>query len=465
MNQPTAAGLSTTGDRIESKRDGSNARYALLLLFLINTVNFYDRQVLAAVSEPIRIEFGLRDTALGLLNTAFILMYAVVGLPAGRWADRGNRPTLLGTGLATWSLFSGAAAAAWSYASLAVSRIGVGVGEATCAPAANSIIGDLFPAHRRARALSVFMLGLPVGVMLANVISGIVAKAYGWRATFLVAAIPGLILAVLVTRLVDPPRGAADVSRAATHDDRGFWPNLLLLLRIPTLRWIVITGALHNFNAYAVNAFMPAYLGRYHGLDLRQANVVTGFMLGGIGIVTLLVAGIAADRAHRWRPSGRLLLGALAIGVATPSVYIALLQPPGRVAPFIAWMGIAWGCSYVYYATVYASVHDVVPPALRGSAMSLYFFCMYVLGGAFGTTLLGMLSDGMARRAMTAAGSVAMSEVFRATGLHEAFSVVPVVFALLTLSLLAASRTVTRDMNAVRDPGWQSSSPRDKLQS
>ena len=427
-----------------------NARYALLLLFLINLVNFYDRQVLAAVTEPIRREFGLGDSALGLLNTAFVLMYAAVGLPFGRWADRGSRPRLLGVGLSIWSVFTGATGAAWGYTSLFVARIGVGIGEATCSPAANSLIGDLFPFHQRARALSLFMLGLPVGNMLSNIISGSLAQAFGWRVTFFVAAIPGMVLAVLASRLIDPPRGAADGASPARDDDGGFWKNMVSLLSIPTLRWIVITGALHNFNAYAVNSFMPAYLGRYHGLDLRQANLVTGLMLGALGIASLLMAGIAADRARRWRTNGRLVLGAAAITGATPCVFMALIQAPGHVTPFIVWMGAGWILFYFYYATVYASVHDIVPPALRGSAMSLYFFCMYVLGGAFGTAILGMLSDHMARRAMAAVGASDMTEAFRATGLHDAFFIVPVIFGLLALTLFAASRTVARDIEAAR---------------
>ena len=445
MNSPTASDRDVSGDKRQR-----GATYALVLMFLVNLMNFYDRNVIGTVAEPIRKEFGLGDSALGWLGTAFVLMYAAVGLPLGRSADRGNRPRILGLGLAAWSLCTGAAAGAWNFASLAVTRIGVGIGEAACAPAANSLIGDIYPPQRRARALSVFMLGLPVGIMLSSFVSGAIAKAYGWRMTFVVAAIPGLLLAVLVSRLADPPRGAADAAEVAPDSDRGFWHNIVLLLRIPKLRWIVLTGALHNFNAYAVNLFMPAYLGRYHGLDLRQANVISGFLLGAIGIVSLLVAGVAADRARRWRDDGRLLLGAMAIGISTPCFYMALIQGPGRVVPFMAWAGVAWLMYYFYYATVYASLHDIVPPSMRGMAMSLYFFCMYVLGGAFGSSLLGMLSDHMAHRAMTAAGAAEMAERFRAAGLHDAFFAVPVIFALLTLALLAAARTVSRDMAAMR---------------
>ncbi len=436
------------GDRRMPQRD--RARYALILLFLLNLLNFYDRQILAAVTEPIRREWMLGDAAMGWLGTAFTLFYAAVGLPLGRWADRGSRPRILGIGVAVWSACTAASGLAWNYTSLFLARMGVGFGEASCSPAANSLIGDLYPPDRRARAISLFMLGLPVGIMLSNVLSGVIAKAYGWRMTFFVATIPGLLLALLVWRLVDPPRGAADqAARPAPTERESFWGPFGQLLRIPTLRWIVLSGALHNFNAYAVNAFMPAYLGRYHGLDLRQANVATGLTLGSVGIVSLVVGGMAADWSRRWRPDGRLLLGSAALLLSTPCLYIALRQPPGSVAPFLVFIGIGWMLFYLYYATVYASVHDVVRPELRGSAMSLYFFWMYVLGGAFGTAILGMLSDRFARRAMAAAGGSEMTEALRATGLHEAFFVVPTLSLLLAGVLFAASRTVARDMHAV----------------
>lgn len=437
-----------------SQRD--RARYTLFILFLINLLNFYDRQIIAAVTEPIRREWMLGDGAMGWLGTAFTLFYAAVGLPLGRWADLASRPKVLGIGVAVWSACTAASGLAWNYATLFAARLGVGFGEASCSPASNSLIGDLYPPERRARAISLFMLGLPVGILFSNVFSGIIAKTYGWRMTFFVATVPGLVLAVVASRLVDPPRGAADAGvRRASTTSEPFWRPFGQLMRIPTLRWIVLSGAIHNFIAYAVNGFMPAYLGRYHGLDLRQANVAAGLMLGGVGILSLLLGGPLADWSRRRRPNGRLLLGSTAFLAFTPCVYLALRQPAGRVLPFVILMGIGWMLFYLYYATVYASVHDVVRPELRGSAMSLYFFWMYVLGGAFGTAILGMLSDYFARRAMALGGGAAMTEAFRAAGLHDAFFIVPILALSMVFVLFAASRTVAADMQAVARPASQ----------
>ena len=425
--------------------------FALLILFGINTMNFFDRQILASVTEPIRKEWLLSDTAMGWLGTAFTLIYAAVGVPLGRWADQGKRTRILSIGVAVWSLFTAASGTAWNYWSLFVARMGVGIGEASCSPAANSLIGDYFPAARRARAISIFMLGLPIGIFLSNLLSGMIAKAWGWKMTFYLATLPGLILAVLALRIREPKRGGAEEHHVAeTGVSTSFWEPYVKVLSIPTMWWIALSGALHNFNAYAVNAFMPAYLGRYHGLNLQEANTIAAFTLGAVGVVGLLGGGLAADWARRWRPDGRMLLSALALMISTPCVYLALNQPKGSITGFVALMGLGWMLIYVYYVTVYPAVQDVVEPGLRGTAMALYFFAMYVLGGAFGTSILGMLSDHFAKQAMSGAGATAMSEAFKAEGLHNAFYVVPVVSLVLALVLFAGSRTVTKDMERLQ---------------
>jgi predicted MFS family arabinose efflux permease len=422
--------------------------YALWILFGINMMNFFDRQILAAVTEPIRKEWQLSDSSLGWLNTAFVLLYAAVGVPLGRLSDRWLRTRILSIGVSVWSLFTAASGIAWNYWSLFAVRLGVGVGEASCAPASNSLIGDLFPPQKRARAISIFMLGLPIGIFTSNLSSGIIAKQYGWRVTFFIACIPGLILAFLALRIREPHRGGAEEHHVVGQQQEGspYWR----VLRIPTIWWIILSGALHNFNAYAVNAFLPAFLGRYHGMDLRQANTIAAVVLGAVGVVGLLGGGWMADRLRQTRSNGRMLLATIALFISTPLVYLALDQPRGNLVSFMLLMGSGWMLIYVYYATVYAAIQDVVEPGLRATAMALYFFAMYVLGGSFGTSILGMLSDHYARKAMTAAGALEMAEAFKAEGLHNAFYVVPLVSLILAIVLYFGSRTVSKDMEKMQ---------------
>lgn len=423
--------------------------YLLALLFLINLLNFYDRQIVGVLAEPIRLEWKLTDTQLGWMATAFTLMYAAVGLPLGRLADTTSRTRVLAFGVAVWSAFTALAGMAWGYWSMFFARLGVGIGEASCSPASNSLIGDIYPPNKRARAIGTFMLGLPIGILLSSVLSGLVARSYGWRMAFLVATVPGFILAVLIARVPDPHRTHAQAARIKAGSSQSVLAPFIELWNIPTMRWIVISGALHNFNAYAVNAFMPAYLMRYHGMSLATASVASGVTLGAVGVVSLVVGGIIADRARARGAHARLQLGGLAFVLSTPCVLVALMLPRGSTTPFVLLMGVGWMLFYVYYVTTYPAIHDVVRPALRGTAMAVYFFWMYVLGGAFGTAMLGMLSDRFARRAMLAEGATTISESARALGLHNAFLIVPMISFTLALVLFAASRSMKRDMLGV----------------
>src|SRR5712692_2042651 len=174
----------------------NSSAFALFVLFAINLMNFFDRQIIGGVGEGIRRELGLSDTALGLLGTVFTLLYAVAGLPLGRLSDKIQRRKILSAGVFVWSLLTAASGLARSFSQLIAARLGVGVGEATCSPASTSLIGDFFPATMRARAVAIWMLGLPLGLGLANGAGGWILQNWGWRKAFYVAAIPGLLCAV-----------------------------------------------------------------------------------------------------------------------------------------------------------------------------------------------------------------------------------------------------------------------------
>jgi MFS family permease len=435
--------------------EGQNRRawYALFVLFAINMMNFFDRQIIASVAPLMIADFKLSDSDYGDITTAFILIYAAVGVPLGRWADRGRRPLILGLGAAFWSLFTAGSGFARGYWSLLSMRIGVGVGEASCAPAGNSLIGDMFPANRRARPLAVFMLGLPIGIFLSNMLGGRLAEAFGWQKTFFIAAIPGFVFAMMAFWIKECPRGAAEGVQVSSPVD-GDSPYRRVL-SIPTMWWIILAGALHNFNAYAVNAYMPLYLFRYYGMSPAQAGYISAVVLGAVGVISLLAGGLAADWVRKRWDNGRMLLAAVSLLVSTLLVFLALILPKSQMVFFTIIMGLGWLLFYVYYATVYPAIQDVVEPHLRGTAMALYFFAMYVLGGAFGSKILGMLSDSFALRAATEAGMIftdakLVPADFRAIGLHQAFYSAPIISLLLAAVLFAGARTITGDMEKLR---------------
>jgi MFS family permease len=424
----------------------SNASFALFVLFTINLLNFFDRQLLGALGEPVRKEFHLSDTALGLLGTVATLIYAVVGLPFGRLADRWYRTRLLAMGTAAWSLLTGVSGLAQNYAQLFASRLGVGLGEATCAPAGQSLIGDLFPPQQRARAMGIFMLGLPAGLCLAYFSAGAIGAAFGWRAAFLFACIPGLLFAWLALRIPEPVRGALDAAAPLASRSTTLSSSYAAVLKLPTMWWIILSGIFHNFNMYAINAFQTPFLQRFHEMGLKQASNVSAISVGAVGAIGLLAGGWFADRLSAKRDDGRLLLSACCMAIAAPSIFFALNQPKGATGAFMLLMAIGTMTMYVYYATVYAAIQDVIEPRLRGTAVAIYFCAMYILGASLGPLGMGMLSDHFAHQAMRDTGATAMTEAFKAIGLHHAMYAIPALAVLAALVLFAASRTVESDI-------------------
>jgi MFS family permease len=422
--------------------------YTLALLFAINLMNFYDRQVVGAVGERIKHEWDLTDTQLSLLTTAFVLLYAVVGLPLGHWADIGRRKLILAVGVIVWSIFTGLSGMAWCFTSLFVFRLGVGVGEASCAPAGNSLLGDLFPPQQRARAIGIFMLGLPLGLGASYVVSGIIAKEIGWREALYVAAAPGLILGVMAFWLPEPRRGAAEQHASGpTTSTRREGSAIGQVLRIPTMWWIIASGALLNLNMYALGSFLTSYLMRYHGLDIDYANRFSGVVYGFGGGMGIMFGGWVGDWISKRRVSGRLELAALAMLIAAPCLWLALEQPRRDYWGFAFLMLPGCLLLYVYYSTVYATIQDVVEPAMRGTAMAVYFFVFYLFT-AIGLYAFGWLSDYLAGQELAAGASDAEA---KALGLRQAMFVIPSLTATLVAVLWAGSRTVTRDHERLKE--------------
>ena len=422
----------------------AGVKYTLLMLFLINFLNFFDRTIPAVVLEPIRLEFGLTDTMLGLLGTAFTLVYALAGLPLGRLSDRMKRTRVLGVGVFVWSLMTALSGMAWNFVSFFLIRLGVGVGEASCAPAANSMIGDMYPSKKRARALGLFMLGLPIGSLACFALVGWMAQKYGWRVPFMVAAVPGFIIAFLAFYLREPVRGSQETYKidAATPVDRPY----RRVMAIPTLWWIILSGASVNFAAYAMGSFLPSLMIRFHHVNVAQAGLVAAVVLGVTGLLGLTVGGWVADKIHSIFPSGRLMLGAVCLLLAAPLLFMGLTSPAGDVVGTTVLLSLGWLLYFMYYVTVYASVQDVVEPRLRATAMAVYFFFQYVLGAGFGTIVTGALSDFYAKQAMTAANTTQMSDAFRAVGLQSSMSIViPVAILVTGIALYFAARRFVGD--------------------
>ncbi|HTX36129.1 MAG TPA: MFS transporter, partial [Bryobacteraceae bacterium] len=343
-----------TGEGRGKTAPGSEAgagRATLLVLFLVNALNIFDRQALGAVLEPLRHEFGLSDTQLGALPTVFTIVYALAGLPLARLADTGSRKRLLAVGVGVWAGLTALGGLAVNYGMLLVTRLGVGIGEAVCAPTATSWIGDLVPPERRARAMAGFMMAVPIGVMLSFAITGPAAQAYGWRAALALGALPAVVLVPALLRLGEPARGGGNENGLREL------PSPISLLRIPAFRWIVLSGAVVNFILYSFSTFIAPFLTRVHGLSVAQAGVWAGLGSGASGILGALAAAALGDRTMG---RGRLLFAACAALAAALPAYAALQVPAGNAAGAVVLAMTAYGLLQMYYGLVYAAIQDFV---------------------------------------------------------------------------------------------------------
>jgi len=426
---------------LSQKTQKNTLWFSVVVLFAINILNFYDRHVPAALVEPMRKEFHLSDTQIGLIGSAFIWIYAIIGVPLGRIADTASRKKLLAWGVVIWTALTASAGLATTYTFLLFSRVGVGVGEAACAPAATSWLGDLFPPDKRSRVLALFMLGVPIGGALGYFFSGPIAQAYGWRAAMVFAAVPALLLVPALLMLDEPQRGASEL-----HPAPLVRASMWNVLRIPTLWWIIVSGALLNFNAYAFGTFLPAFLSRVHGVSLAKSGIDTGivYLLGGVS--GGIIAGYLGDFIVHRRKDGRLLCAAVLALVAIPFACVGILQPAGSLYLAMAFLAVTYASLTTYYGLVYSAIQDIVAPNQRASAMAIYFMAMYMCGASFGPLFTGKLSDVLAHRAAALAGSPSVTETFRAVGLQQAMLVIPVLCVALAFVLYMGSRTVIADM-------------------
>ena len=426
---------------MSQKTTNKNLWFSVAVLFAINILNFYDRHVPGALVEPMRKEFHLSDTQIGLLGSAFIWIYAIVGVPLGRIADSASRKKLLAWGVVIWTALTASAGLANTYAVLLFSRVGVGVGEAACAPTATSWLGDLFPPTQRSRVLALFMLGVPVGGALGYFFSGPLAQAYGWRAAMVVAAVPALLLVPALLMLHEPQRGASE-PHSAPLATSSMWN----VLRIPTLWWIIASGALLNFNAYAFATFLPAFLSRVHGLSLAKSGMATGILYLAGGVTGGVVAGLLGDSIARRRKDGRLRCAAVLALTAIPFACAGILQPAASLYLAMVFLALTYAALTTYYGLVYSAIQDIVAPNQRASAMAIYFMAMYMCGASFGPLFTGKLSDVLAHRAAALAGSASVTEAFRAVGLQQAMLVIPVLCIALAFVLYMGSRTIASDI-------------------
>jgi len=367
--------------------------YALGLLVAVYTVNMIDRQILAILGEPIRVEFALSDGQLGLLTGfAFVLLYAVAGLPIAWAADRMSRRIILALSLAFWSAMTAVSGLSRSFEQLALARLGVGLGEAGCGPPSHSLIADLYPAGERARALGIYGLGIPIGTLFALSGGGWIAAQFGWREALFVVGLPGLLLAVVVLKTLPEPQRGATEDDARSSIALPIAQSLRYLLQCKTFIHVAIGGALATGVGASIVIWAAPFLLRTHDMGLAQAGLMLGIIAGIPGAVGMYCGGALADyfgaNDIRWR----LQIVSVALILSCPFAIAAWLVP-GRnlslallIVPFTL-------CTFFYQATSFAQIQSISPLGMRATAAAALLLVMNIVGQGGGPLLVGLLSD------------------------------------------------------------------------
>jgi predicted MFS family arabinose efflux permease len=374
-------------------RAGSEAyaKYVLGVLFACYVFNWVDRNVLAILLGPMKAELGVSDTAMGFLSgLAFAVFYTLLGIPIARWADLGNRRSILAVGIALWSAMTVVCGLARSFTALALARVGVGVGEAAGSPSSHSLISDYFPPARRGRALSVYAMGNYAGHFVAFVIGGWVNEHYGWRTTFFVMGAPGLLLALLVRLTVrEPPRGVFD--GAAGSEPRASLRDVLRFLgRQRSYVFINLGGALNALVGYGFGIWGPTFFMRVHGMGTAEVGLWLGWLSPLGGLTGTLLGGLLIDRlAGR---DGRWYLWIPTVS-ALASVPVSVLLLLGGKGLALALYGPHALLFALYIGPMFAAMQGVAPPRMRAITVAVHLLIVNLLGLGAGPLVVGALND------------------------------------------------------------------------
>jgi predicted MFS family arabinose efflux permease len=427
-------------------------RWLLVLLALIYTSNFVDRQIFATLNQAIKHDLGLTDTQIGMLGgLAFAAFYTFLGIPIARLAERVPRIPIMTAAVAIWSVMTACCGLAQSFVQMAAARVGVGVGEAGCLPCAHSLISDHYPASKRASALAVFSLGIPAGSLIGAVAGGWIAQNMSWRLAFIVVGLPGLVLALIaLATLKEPPRGYADGVDAPAKA-----PSLLAVLKRlwsrPAALWVCGGATLAATAGYGILNFVAAYFVRRFGFDYTQTGLAAGAISGVGAGISVMSGGLLTDwiarrdrRAYAWVSIVGLLVGA-------PLYVLGFMQTDAMTALGFLVLGAA--SQQLYLAPTFATANIVAEPRMRATSIALLSFVWNLVGLGFGPVIVGAASDriakglvdgsftdvlGLCRKAACADAS--------ATGLQYALISITVLFLAGAALFLVSSRTMRRDL-------------------
>jgi MFS family permease len=376
--------------------------YLLTILLVILAFNYVDRFALGVVLQDIKIDLSLSDTQLGFMSgIAFALFYSIMGIPIARWADRGNRVTIISLTVTLWSVMVALCGMAGSFAQLLLIRVGVGVGEAGCVPSANSLMADYFCRAERPRAAAIYWMGTSLGVVIGYLLAGWLNQLYGWRVMFMLLGVPGLVLAALAGFTLREPRGLKPalktgfVSGVATTRALAQQPSLkyvcMTLWANWTFRHLLFGLSVCYFFSYGIMQWQPTFFIRSYGLSSGEVGTWFAVVGGLSGFLGMYCGGEWASR--RAPQNERVQLKAAAfvyasLSILSPFVYLA----PNHYLAFALSGAVGLGGGAVAGPLI-ATIQTLVPERMRAMSIALIFLFANLIGMGLGPLATGALSD------------------------------------------------------------------------
>ncbi len=407
---------------------------ALVLLTSIGVVGFIDRIIMNVLAEPLRQEFALSDMQLGVVNgLAFAVLNVVLGLVVARFAERTRRMTLISIGTVLWSIATAACGLASNFTQLLLARVSVGVGEAVGLPSTHSVVSDYFPREKRATMMSVLNLAPPIGAFLGASGGAVIAQIYGWRTALFVAAVPGLILAVLLAMFVaEPKRGRFD-EPGASDAVPSIGTVIGRYLSWPTMRNMLAGATIASMVGFGLNAFLAAYLIRRFGFTLVEAGLVAGLVASLPSTLSILGAGWLADRfAARGDRRGYALTPAVTLLISAPLYAFAITRD--EPAMIIALVGLCGLFQYTYLGPTAGTFQNMLSARMRATGTAFTGMIYTLVGGGFGPLILGFVSD-----------RYAASGISSGVALGFAMATLSLLYLWAALHYWLASRTIEAD--------------------
>lgn len=373
-----------------------SARMALGVLTGVNLLNYMDRYVPAGALPLILASFGASDAQGGLLQSMFMIPYALVAPLAGALGDKRRRFAIAGAGVLVWSAATFASGLAPTFAVLIAARILIGVGEASYTVVTPSLLGDYYPAARRGRALAFFYAALPVGSAIGFGVGGFVGQHLGWRWAFFLAGFPGVVLALLLMLFRDPPRGAAETAEAEPPTALSSPPSWRALTAYRSYLYNVAGQTIYTFALGGLAFWMPTYFSRVRGLPLARASLIFGGITCLAGFVGTLLGGQLSDRLARRTSAAAFLVSGAGLVAATPFTLLALLAP----SPAVFWpaMFVTLALLFMNTGPLNAAIANVLPPGLRARGFGLNTLIIHMLGDAISPFLIGLASVSLGLR-------------------------------------------------------------------